>query len=54
MRFSGIESVEVIITPGSVLVNYTKAGATLPLSFPGVANVTVRDLRPWKAGETGK
>ena len=54
MRFSNVQSVEIIRAPASLVIRYTlKDGQIMGLEFPGVVEVEMTDLRPWK-GDDGR
>lgn len=47
MQFSNVKSIEIIQTPADLTIRYrTRDGQMMPLSFPGVTDVVMKDLRP--------
>lgn len=47
MQFSNVMAVEIIRTSADLTIRYhTRDGQMMPLSFPGVTVVVVKDLRP--------
>lgn len=47
MQFSNVKSVEIVRTTADLTIRYhTRDGQMMPLSFPGVTEVVVKDLRP--------